>query len=207
MENKYSKTIDRLVAAVFPNIKDILVVFVYGSVSRGDFSLRHSDLDLFIVLKKNVVNETVKEKLDKIILPIGYQEGVKIHPEYQGTEITYEDRTLVQKMIEEGKIIYSTGVFTFNHHLVGLKQYIIYDFSLKKAKRKTMFSKLLHGRKSWYWKGKEKNVKEYAGIIDNKEIIELGTGTLMVQKDKEKNIKHIFDSFGVEYKLKKIVYA
>ena len=34
-----------------------------------------------------------------------------------------------------------------------------------------MFSNGLHGLKSWYWKVKEKIIKEYSGIIDLKEII------------------------------------
>ncbi len=207
MDNKYSKTINKLVAEQFPTIKEILVVFLYGSVARGDFSLRHSDLDLFIVLKSKLVTEKVKERLDRLILPIGYKEGVKIHPEYQGIEIQHEDRTLVQKMIQEGKIIYSTGVFTFDHQQVGLQQYIIYDFFLKNALNPTMFSKVLHGRKSWYWKGKEKVVKEYPGIIDGKEIIELGKGVIMVLKEREKDLKHIFEQFKVEYKMRKIVYV
>src|SRR3989338_8082649 len=207
MDNKYSKTINRLIADVFPNLKEILVVFLYGSVARGDYSLRHSDLDLFIVLKNKLVNEKVKERLDELILPLGYKEGVKIHPEYQGIEIQHEDRTLVQKMIQEGKIIYSTGVFTFDFQQVGLQQYIIYDFWLKKAVNPTMFSKVLHGRKSWYWKRKEKIIKEYPGMIDGKEIIELGRGVIMVHKGKEKDLKHIFEQFKVEYKLRKIVYA
>ncbi len=207
MENKYSKTLHKLVTEVFPNITEILIVFLYGSVSRGDFSLRHSDLDLFIILRNKLVSEEIKEKLDGLILPIGYKEGVKIHPEYQGVEIAYEDRTLVQKMIEEGKIIYSTGIFTFDYKQVGLQQFIIFTFSLKNAVNPTMFSKVLHGRKSWYRKGKEKVIKEYPGIIDSKEIIELGKGAIMVLKSREKDVKHIFEQFKVEYKLIKIVYA
>ncbi len=207
MENKYSKTINRLVEELFPNIKEILVVFLYGSVARGDYSLRHSDLDLFIVLKNKLVHEKIKEKLDGLILPIGYKEGVKIHPEYQGTEIRSEDRTLVEKMIEEGKIIYSSGIFTFDYEQVGLQQYLIYDFSLKNAVNPTMFSKVLHGRKSWYWKREEKVIREYPGIIDQKGILELGKGVLMVIKSRDKDLKQILERFQVEYKLKKIVYA
>jgi len=207
MNNKYSKTTNRLIAEVFPNLKEILVVFLYGSVARGDFSLRHSDLDLFIVLKKKKIEEKLKERLDNVIIPIGLREGVKIHPEYQRIEIQHEDRTLVQKMIQEGKIIYSTGIFTFDYQQVGLQQYIIYDFWLKKAINPTMVSKILHGRKSWYWKGQEKIVKEYPGVVDGKEIIEFGQGVIMVLKKREKELKHIFEQFKVEYKLKKIVYA
>jgi len=205
--NKYELTIKELVESAFPKIKEILVVFLYGSVSRGDFSLRHSDLDLFIVLKKKKITEAMKEKYDDIIIPKGYKYGAKIHPEYQSVDITYEDQTLVQKIIEEGKIIYSTGVFSFNHQLMGLKQYIIYDFSLKDAENKTMFSKVLHGRKSWYFRNKEKVVKEYKGLIDKKNIIELGKGTLMVSKEKQKDLVQVFESFKVKYEFKRMVYA
>ncbi len=182
--NKFEITLQKL-NEIFPNINEILIVFLFGSVARGDFSLRHSDLDLFIVVKKKKITEELKEKLDATIIPVGLREGVKIQTEYQGLDITDEDRTLVRKMIQEGKIIYSTGVFTFDYQQVGLQQYIIYDFSLKKAVRATMFSKVLHGRKSWYWKGKEKIVKEYPGIIEGREIIELGKGTIMVSKQRE----------------------
>ncbi len=204
--NKFEITLQKLNEA-FPNIPGILIIFLFGSVSRGDFSLRHSDLDLFIIVKKKIVTEKLKEKLDAIIMPIGFREGVKIQTEYQGLDITYEDRTLVRKMIQEGKIIYSTGVFTFDYQQVGLQQYIIYDFSLKNATSPTMFSKVLHGRKSWYWKSKEKVVKEYPGIIDGEKIIELGKGVIMVLKQREKDLKHIFGQFKVDYKMRKIVYA
>ncbi len=204
--NKFEITLRKL-QELFPEIRQVLMVFLFGSVARGDFSLRHSDLDLFVILKKKVITEEIKEKLDKIILPVGDREGVKIQTEYQGLTILHEDRTLIRKMIEEGKIIYSTGVFTFDYQQVGLQQYAIYSFSLKNALNPTMFSKVLHGRKSWYRKGKERVIREYIGIIDGKEVIELGRGAIMVLKSREKDLKHIFEQFKTEYKLIKIVYA
>lgn len=207
MKDKFIQTIEELQETVFPKIKDILVVILYGSVARGDHSQRHSDLDLFIISKKKRITEKTKDKIDKKLFSVGYKHGAKIHAEYQGLEIKDEDRSLIKKMIEEGKIIYSTGVFSFDQELIGLKQYKIYQFSLKNVKRKTMFSKILHGRKSFYYKGKKKVVKEYPGIIDGKEIIELGRGALMVDKKREKYVKQMFNDFNVEYKLKKIVYG
>ncbi len=207
MITKYDLAIQELLMKVFPKIREILVVFVYGSVFRGDFSVRHSDLDLFIVLKKKELTPKFKEKLDDLIIPPGYKYGVKIHPEYQSLNITYEDQSLVRKMIEEGKIIYSTGVFSFGTELVGLKQYVIYDFSLQKANNPTMFSKVLHGRKSWYRQGKKKIIKSYLGVLDGEKIIGLGKGTLMVAKEKEKELLEIFQNFAVEYELKKVVYG
>ena len=54
---------------------------------------------------------------------------------------------------------------------IGLKQFILYEYHLQNCKRKTMFSKTLHGRKSWYLKKGKKVVKKYPGIADNEEII------------------------------------
>lgn len=207
MSDKFQKTIEELAANVFPKIREILIVFLYGSVKRGDHCQRHSDLDLFVVLKKKAVPEKLKEKIDQKIFSAGYKFGVKAHPEYQGLEIKPEDRTLVRKMIEEGKIIYSAGVFTFDNQLVGLKQFIIYDFSLKGVERKTIFSKVLHGRKSWYLKGKVKVVKEYPGIIDNEGIIQLGKGVLMASQEKQKDLIDAFEKYGIKYRLRKIVYG
>ncbi len=205
--DKFDKSLQLLIADIFPKFKNILVVILYGSVARKDYSLRHSDLDLFIIVKAKAASENFKENFEREISRVEFSTGARIHPEYQGLDITYEDRTLVRKMIEEGKVIYSTGVFSFSSELVGLKAYWIYEYSLKNAVNKTMFSKVLHGRKSWYWKGKEKIVKEYKGIIDNEGFIDLGKGVIMVRKDKEKDLSNIFKNFQVEYKLKKVVYG
>ncbi|MEK6845361.1 MAG: nucleotidyltransferase domain-containing protein [Nanoarchaeota archaeon] len=207
MDKRLSETLRLLVEEVFPKIKELLVVFAYGSAVRGDYSPRHSDLDLFIVLRKKKVAPALTEKINRLLFSLSYKSGVKIHPEYQSLNITYEDQSLVRKMIEEGKIIYSTGVFSFGTELIGLKQYVIYDFSLHNAINRTMFSKVLHGRKSWYRQGKKKIIKSYPGVLDGEKMIGLGKGTLMVAKDKEKELLEIFGNFAVEYKLKKVVYG
>lgn len=206
IETKFGKTLG-LLKKEFPNHKEILVVYLYGSVARGDFSERHSDLDLFIVINENKVCETIKTKLNALFVPIGLELGVKVHIEYQGLRITKEDQTLIAKMIEEGKVIYSSGVFNFSSYQLGLRQFIIYSYSLKDSKSKTMFSKTLHGRTSWYYNGKKKVVKEYEGIADNDEIIVLGNGYLMVSKKRQKDIESFFNMFGATYMIERIVYC
>jgi len=204
--NKYEETLQEL-QKEFIREKDIIVVYLFGSVARGDFSERHSDMDLFIVINKKNLSEKLKEKINSRILPLGTAHGVRIHPEYQGIKIKAEDQSLVRKMIEEGKIIYSSGVFNFLHDQIGLKQYIIYSYSLKKSKNKTLFSKAVHGRKSWYYSGKEKIVKEYKGIADKEDIIPLGRGDIMVAKKRQKDIEILFKRFNIDYQIKRIVYG
>lgn len=204
--NKFEEALSALKGELTKE-KDILVVYLYGSVARGDFSERHSDMDLFIILNKKTAPEKIKESINGRIMPIGLKYGVKIHPEYQGTGLRTEDQSLIEKMIEEGKIIYSAGVFNFSYKQIGLKQYIIYSYSLKNSKNKTLFSKALHGRKSWYYKGEEKIIKEYKGIADKENIILLGKGHLMAAKEKQKDMEGLFRRFDVDYKIERVVYG
>ena len=206
MKNKYDLVIGELITR-FSDIKKILAVYIYGSVARGDFSLRHSDLDLFIIINEKYPSKILIEKINNKVIAFGLKFGGKIHPEYQGLIISKEDNTLVRKIIEEGKIIYSAGVFNFMNKQIGLKQYIIYEFFSDKSKRKSYFSKILHGKKSWYYKGNEKIVKEYPGIVDNKDIINVGRGALLVIKEKQKIIENLFKEFKIDYKIKRIVYT
>ncbi len=204
--NKFEETLNEL-KEEFVGRNEILVVYLFGSVARGDFSERHSDMDLFIVLNKKRANERIKEKINKKLTSIGIKYGVRVHIEFQGTEIKQEDQTLLAKMIEEGKIIYSSGVFNFSYSQLGLKQYILYSYSLKNSKNKTMFSKALHGRKSVYYKNNKKITKIYEGIWDNQSILSLGKGALMVVKDKQKDIETLFKRFNVDYEILRVAYS
>lgn len=190
----------------FPKIKEIEIVYLFGSVARGDYSLRHSDLDLLIVLS-TCTNDRVEEKIKNILVPLGLAHGVKVQIEFVGKTITLEDQSLLRKVIEEGKVLYAKGTLVFDHLQLGLQQFIIYSYSLRKSTQKSYFSKVLHGRKSWYYNKGKKVVKQYPGIIDNSSIIDLGRGALLVAKEKQKDILRVFEQFGVEYEIKRIVYG
>ncbi len=206
MNGDFESTIKEL-KLVFPELREILIVIVYGSVARGDFSRRHSDLDLLVVLNRKKANERIKDKIRELVRPVCVKYGVRVHLEFQGYLVKDEDKTLLRKIIEEGKVIYSSGIWVFNNELMGLKQYILYSFSALNSEKRTLFSKVLHGKKSWYYKGKKKIVKEYPGIVDNENIISAGRGSLLVGKEKQKDIEAIFQKFNIDYKIKKIVYA
>jgi predicted nucleotidyltransferase len=204
--NKFEETISALIES-FQGIKEVLTVYVYGSVARGDYSLRHSDLDLLIFIDKPGVGERLKKKIDDIIIPTGSKLGVRVHPEYQGHIIRQEDRTLIAKIIEEGRIIFSRGLLCFNDKQLGFRPYLVYEFSSKDSSDKTTFSKVLHGSKSWYYKEGKKIVKKYTGIADNKGIILVGRGCLLIRKDKQKDMELVFKRFGIKFELKKILYG
>ena len=206
MTADFESAIDEIKTA-FSYFKEVLIVILYGSVARGDFSRRHSDLDLFVIINNKKVDAKLKKKIDEKIASICFKHSVRAHLEFQGSMIKEDDRTLIRKLVEEGRIIFSSGIFMIDNELMGLKQYLLYAFSTKNSKKRTLFSKTLHGKKSWYYKEGEKILKEYPGIIDNKSIFFAGRGGLLVSKEKQKNIEGTFNHFNVDYKIIKIVYA
>jgi predicted nucleotidyltransferase len=205
-QDKFEDVVQRLLK-MLPALKDVLVVYLYGSVARGDHSLRHSDLDLFIVLDSPSVSKRIKERIDRQIVPVGLRAGVRVHAEYQGTVIRKQDQTLLRKIVEEGRILYSSGVFTFSYQQLGLRQFIVYNYSSKEAGEKTMLSKILRGRRSSYRRGSERVVKTYKGLVDGISIISLGRGVLMVVKQKQREIEGVFERQGADYRIERIVYA
>lgn len=206
MKSNFEAAIEEI-KICFLDFKEVLIVVLYGSVARGDFSRRHSDLDLLVVISKKKIDEALKKKIDAKISSICFKHSVRAHLELQSAEIREEDRTLLEKIIEEGKVIYSSGAWFFNNRAIGLKQYVLYSFSTKNSKKGTLFSKTLHGKKAWYYSGKKRIVKVYAGIADKENIILIGRGGLLVNKEKQSDIENAFKRFGIGYKIIKIVYA
>ncbi len=174
--------------------KEIFAVILFGSVARGDYSIRHSDIDILIILKDPKSENKIRKVLEKINIKF----RVRIHPEFQTEKIEKEDETLLCKMFEEGKILFNKGFFFMNINKLGLNAFRLYDFDTKKTPKvkRVMLSRALHGR-----------TKKAKGIIDNISIIESGKGGLLVRKDKWKDIENLFKIHNVEYRIKKVLYA
>lgn len=203
---KFKETINEIKKRYKDN-KIVLKIVLYGSVARGDYSERHSDLDLFVVVNSKKVNKKVVEKIKHVLEKIGIKQGVKVHPEFQGKETTIEDHTLLQKLLIEGKIIVDNyPKLLYDIDAFGLKPYHIYEYNAFKSKKRTSFSKLLHGKKVKYKSkgGLKKSI--YKGIADKKNIILLGRNVIMVKTNVDKEVKEIFQNFNVEYKFRGLVF-
>ncbi|MBN2423136.1 nucleotidyltransferase domain-containing protein [Candidatus Woesearchaeota archaeon] len=204
--NKYDFVINNI-KKKYKNDERILKILIYGSVARGDFSERHSDLDLFIVLNNEEPNKKITKKLIFELEKIAIKYSVKIHAEFQGKSTTTEDHTLLQKLLIEGKIIVDNyNKLIFNTNAFGLKPYYVFEYNAYKSKKRTLFSKLLHGKKVNYLKNGKKLIINYKGIADNKNIIILGRNVLMIIAGFEAEIRRIFKNFDVEYNFKGIVF-
>jgi len=189
--NPIEEAVERITQQI-PKQKEVFAVILYGSVARGDYSARHSDIDLLIVLEE----QTAEKKISKLLDEIARKFRVKIHPEYQGKEIGQEDQTLLCKMFEEGTVLYSKGIWLMDSNKLGLKAFRLYKFDTSGMNKsaKVMFSRALHGRK-----GK--------GLIDGITIIDAGRGGLLVRKENFKEIEMFFARFKTPYKIAKTVYG
>ncbi|MFH1065773.1 MAG: nucleotidyltransferase domain-containing protein [Nanoarchaeota archaeon] len=197
--NKFQSIIPEIIDA-FSLFKEVLSVILYGSVSRGDYSERHSDMDLFIVINRKMVNSRLKELIEKKISSIGIKNGVNIHMEFQPILISEDDHTLLRKIIEEGKVIYSSGMWVVQSGKLGLSMYNLCEYSTESAEQKTRtkLTQILHGRK--FPKG---NIQ---GIIDNETIISVGRGVLIIRADRAKEIETLFARINVPLRTNKIIF-
>ena len=197
--DKFQSTIPEIIGAV-SSFKDILSVILYGSVSRGDYSERHSDMDLFVVINRKKVNDRLKEAIEKRISSIGIKNGVKIHIEFQSLAIVEQDYTLLQKIIEEGRVIYSSGLWVVQSGKLGLSMYKLCEYSTEGAdqKTRTKLTQILHGR----------NLPggRIEGIVDNKTVISIGRGALIIRADRTKEIEGLFSKLNVPLRTNRIIF-
>jgi len=190
--NKIEEAIESIKKRL-PKVKEVFAVILYGSVARKDYSLRHSDIDLFIIMD----NIKARKKAERIINDICIKCRVRIHAEYQSSQVRNEDQTLLWKMFEEGNILYSKGLWFMDQKNFGLQAFRLYRYdtaALGKVKR-VMMSRALHGREG------------FPGIIDNIDIIDTGKGGLLARKNRFKDIESLFTRFGARYKIIKTLYA
>src|SRR3989338_6782397 len=96
-KNKFELTLS-ILQNLFLQYKKIEVVYLYGSVARGDYSLRHSDLDLLLILSCNA-NKKLEEKIKNALITLGLKNGVKVQIEFVGKNVIEEDHSLLRKVI------------------------------------------------------------------------------------------------------------
>lgn len=200
MLNKFDEALSGLLDE-FAKFPEILVVYLYGSVARGDFSLRHSDIDLFIVVNKKSVARQLADKIDKRLIAAASRLGVGLHIEYQPLTVKQQDHSLIQKVVEEGKLIYASGVWAVSGRTIGLRRFKLLGYSTKSSDQRVR-SKL-----SQILKGRTVNGRMYKGIIDGETIIDGGKGALLVEMKRLKDVERVFTKFGVKPKTKRLVFA
>ncbi len=183
-------------------LSSVRKIILFGSAVRGDFHA-HSDIDLFIdtlsapkiekiVLKEQSLFEKRIEKtwvLRGIALPLKIQIGDLNHPRWE---------VLREQIAQYGKIVYGP----YEQAPRSLQHYTLMTYGLNtlKQKKKMGFLRTLYGYKNK--KGKVEYSKK--GFLEEIGGRRIGTNSLLIPRDKVREIRSLFKEYGITPQLKDV---
>lgn len=158
-------------------IKVINAVVLFGSFARGDYSLRHSDVDLMLFLDKTEKDESLEEELRKKILSLSLSKNLNVHVLFQYQKIEGEEKSLMLTIGKEGQVLFSRCSLIISHNLLGLKEYFLIKFDTAKIKPviKNKLQRFLYG---YTIKG-----KHYVGVVGDEKVMSAGKGAIIVSQE------------------------
>jgi len=183
------KQVLKTIANVLSLIKEIKVIILYGSLSRGEFTSR-SDIDLFIITSKDV-----KNRIEEKIIKLENQLHVTIQPTIRTKEqLKTTDSGLLQNIFQEGKILFLREYFDFPvSFMLEQKPFIVYKFDISNLKQneKAQFNRTLYGYRD------KKYI--YKGLIHKSGGSKLSSGAIIVPFNNKKIITDFFKKIKIKY--------
>ncbi len=181
-------------------IEEINGVVLFGSFARGDYSFRHSDIDIMIFLDETKKNQKLEENILKIVTKLQLGKDLSFHTLFQYRKIEEEDQSLMLTISNEGKVLFAKNTLVISNNLLGLKNYYLIKFDTAKvsALAKNKLQRFLHGYSI--------NKKKYLGIIDEDKVLSAGRGAIIVSEEDLKPVLIFAQKIGVKAIQKAKVY-
>ena len=175
-----------------PKIKEINAVVLFGSFARGDYSLRHSDVDLMVFLDKEEKDQALEEQIRKKVLALSVEKELSPHVVFQYKKIEEEDKSLMVTIAREGQVLFARKTIIISHNQAGLLSYYLIRFDTAgcRAVVKNKLQRFLYG---YVVKG-----KRYKGLVDEQKILSAGKGAILVPEELCKKTMHFAQSIGVK---------
>ena len=175
-------------------IKKINAVVLFGSFARGDYSARHSDIDIMIFLDEEKKDSKLEEKILNKIINLNLGKLISVHTLFQYKMVKTEDAGLLLTIAEEGRTLLSRKSIVISKDILGLKSIYLIIFDSKDVDQvmKNKLQRFLHG---YIVKG-----KKYNGIVDNEKVISAGKAAIIVPKELLDKILLFADSIGIKAK-------
>ena len=153
---------------------EVSAVVMFGSFARGDYSTRHSDIDVMVFIDKENEDVQLEEKIRKAIIKHNLGKIIGAHVLFQHKNVGEEDRSLMLTIAKEGKVIFARKTIVISQNILGLKSFILlrFDTTGKQPVVKNRLHRFLHG---YTLKG-----KHYKGIIDGENVFSAGQGAIIV---------------------------
>ena len=199
LEKKFQIALINAVEALKKH-EETYMIILFGSFARKDYSLRHSDLDIYVILNKKKQDKKFEQKLEKDVLNSTLETKAPVQLTFQYLSINEEDRSLLVKMCEEGIVLFSRGIVFTGYGTLGLKKIYLVSYDLTQASQvnKNRFNRFVNGY--------TKNKKRYEGIIDNKNVIKAGNGALLADDIDLKKIELLAEKINVKISTKQVLY-
>jgi len=178
-----------------PRLEEINAVVLFGSLARGDYSIRHSDIDLLIFIGKEKPDPLLEEKIRTKIIKLSLGKELAPHVLFQ-YKILEEDQSLLRTIAKEGKVIFVRKAIVISWDLLGLKEYLLikFDTAGKNPVVKNKLQRLLYG---YTIKG-----KKYNGLVDGEQVISAGKGAVLAAQELAKKIIILSNQIGIQVKQK-----
>ena len=172
----------------------INAVILFGSYARGDYSVRHSDLDIMIFLDENEKDIGLESKILKKIMEINLGKLVSIHTVFQYKSVKEEDSSLLLTISNEGKTLFARKSVVINDKILGLKSYhiIVFDTSGLDQVKKNRLHRFLHGYSA--------NGKKVKGLIDGEKVFAAGKGAIVAPEETANKVILFADKVGIKSK-------
>lgn len=173
-------------------IKEINAVVLFGSFARGDYSIKHSDIDVMVFIDNTEKQPKLEEKILKRIISLNLGKELSIHTLFQYKKIDEEDKSLMLTIANEGKVLFSKKLIVICDNILGLKNYFLIRFDTTKLKPviKNKLQRFLHGYTI--------NGKKYKGIVDEDRVLSAGRGAIIVPQEMLKKVLFFAQSIGVK---------
>lgn len=186
------KQIINLLQKELPKIKEVNAIVLFGSFARGDYSARHSDVDMMIFLEPAQKNPALEEQIRKKAIQLGLGKAVSVHLVFQYHNIEQEDKSLMLTIAKEGEVLFARKTLVISRNILGLTPYYLIKFDTAKCQPvvKNTLQRFLHGYTM--------NNKHYAGIVDGEKVIGAGKGAILVPEEMRQKIMLVVDEIGVK---------
>lgn len=157
-----------------PHFKEINAVILFGSMARGDYSVRHSDVDVMFLLDLVVKSAIIEEKIRKKVIGLSVGAGIDVQVVFQYRKVEGEDRSLMLTIAREGKVLFARKSIVISQNILGLREYYLLKFDVAEVNQvvKNKVQRFLYG---YSLEG-----RKYKGIVDEEKVFSAGRGAILV---------------------------
>lgn len=150
--------IDLIIKKCIDNLKSydfVNTIILFGSYARGDYSIRHSDIDLYVIINSQK-DSKLERKLFREINQIS--KFIQIHLNFEYNTLLKEGSLLRYNILKEGEILYEKTKSIFLKKDFDLEEVFLLqlDLSNLQPNQKSNFKRSM-------LKKYKKNVLEYSG--------------------------------------------